>query len=76
MRKFFAVVALIIAGAAILIFTEPGHRVLSAFGMPVPECTEARLLWMLGFNVPQCICGNCSPVTAPEPPRQPWSGAR
>jgi hypothetical protein len=74
MRKFLGVVAVIIAAAAILIFTEPGHRVLSAFGMEVTECTEARWLWMLGFHVPQCQCGNCS---APmPPPSQPKSGAR
>jgi hypothetical protein len=65
MRKFFGVVALIVAGAAILIFTEPGHRVLSAFGISVTECSEARWLGMLGFRVPQCQCGNCS---APMPP--------
>jgi hypothetical protein len=68
MGKFLGVVALIIAGVAILIFTEPGHRVLSAFGMEVTDCTEARLLWTLGFHVPQCQCGNCS---APMPPPLP-----
>ena len=68
MRKGLVAVALIIAAAAILMFTSPGHRVLSAFGMPLPECTEARLLSMLGFHVPQCTCGNCSPGITPEPP--------
>ena len=62
MRKGLVVVALTIAAAAILMFSEPGHRVLSAFGMPAPECTEARLLGMLGFHLPQCTCGNCSLV--------------
>jgi hypothetical protein len=77
MRKGLAAVALIIAAAAILMFTAPGHRVLSAFGMPVPECTEARLLWTLGFYVPQCTCGNCSPAITPvQPAPPPESGAR
>jgi|HubBroStandDraft_6_1064221.scaffolds.fasta_scaffold2179906_1 hypothetical protein len=69
MRKFLGVVALIVAGAAILTFTEPGHRVLSAFGMEVTECSEARLLWTLGFHVTQCQCGDCSaPMPPPSPP--------
>jgi hypothetical protein len=66
MRKVLGLVVLIIAGAAVLIFTEPGHRVLSAFGVPMTECTEARLLWTLGFHVPQCACGKCSPEPPPE----------
>ncbi len=65
MRKGLVVGALAIAAAAILMFSEPGHHVLSAFGMPTPECTEAHLLWMLGFHVPQCTCGNCSPGLNP-----------
>jgi hypothetical protein len=69
MRKFLSVAVLTIAGAAILIFTEPGHRALSAFGLSVTDCSEARLLWMVGFHVPQCQCGNCSaPMPPPTPP--------
>jgi hypothetical protein len=71
MRKALGFVVLIITATAILIFTESGHHVLSAFGVPMTECTEARLLWTLGFQVPQCTCGNCSP----EPPTRPESSA-
>jgi hypothetical protein len=67
MRKGLIVVVLMTAAAAILVFSEPGHRVLSAFGMRTPECTEAHLFWVLGFHVPQCTCGNCSAAVAVRP---------
>jgi len=59
-RRLLGLIALIIAAAALLMFTAPGLRVLEVFGVRAPECTQARLLNTLGFDVPQCTCGNCS----------------
>ena len=52
MRTLLAIAVLAIAAGAFLIFSDPGHKVLMAFGMNVPECTEARLLVAVGINVP------------------------
>jgi hypothetical protein len=69
MRTLFALAALIVAGAGLLVFTEPGQGVLRAFGVPVPDCMAARWLNTVGYHVPQCTCGNCSsPPPTPEPP--------
>ena len=71
MRTLFALAALIVAGAGLLVFTEPGQGVLRAFGVPVPDCMAARWLNTIGYHVPQCTCGNCTsppPTPIPEPP--------
>jgi hypothetical protein len=65
--KLTGLLALIVAFAALLIFTPPGHEVLRAFGMRNPDCTEAAFLDTLGFHVPQCVC--CAPP--PIPPLRP-----
>jgi hypothetical protein len=61
MRKLVALIALIVAAVAFLIFTAPGQQILHIFGVPAPDCTRADILNTLGFHVPQCTCGNCSP---------------
>jgi hypothetical protein len=65
MRNLLGLGALAIVMVALLLFTDPGRRALTAFGIANPECTESRLLNELGFTVPQCTCGNCS---APDHP--------
>jgi hypothetical protein len=71
MRKILVLAALLIAAAGFLIFTAPGHLVLSVSGVVERDCADARLLYRLGFNVPQCTCGNCSAPAAAEPPQRP-----
>jgi hypothetical protein len=71
MRKFLVLGAVLIAAAAVLLLTRHGREVLGLFGVEVTECDEARWLDMLGFDVPQCTCGNCSLPFAPQPPMPP-----
>ena len=66
MRKIVALVVLIAAAGAFLLFTEPGQNVLRAFGVTNPDCMKSRWLDALGFNVPLCTC--CSAPPLPEPP--------
>jgi small neutral amino acid transporter SnatA (MarC family) len=64
MRKRIALIVLIIAAAVFLIFTEPGERILAAFGVRASDCIKGDVLNTLGFHVPQCTCGDGS---APPP---------
>jgi hypothetical protein len=68
MRKILVLIVLLIAAAGFLIFTAPGNRVLSAFGVTMPtDCMKAQWLDRLGYHVPQCTCGNCSAPFTPQP---------